>query len=202
VALQGRPLVTWALEAARATDLHPVLLIVGRRADAVIAASPPGVTAIHARGFRRGIAHSLRAALDALEGYVQVSAVCVGLADQPLIGAESYRRLVAAHAEGATLAVATYEGRRANPVLIARPLWEAARALEGDVGARALMGDHDVVEVDCTDTGSPADVDTLDDLRAFEALAATRDRGPDDAANPEAPAPPKPAPPKDDDADH
>ena len=40
--------------------------------------------------------------------------------------------------------------------------------LRGAVGARALMGAHDVVDVDCTGTGDPSDVDTLDDLRALE----------------------------------
>jgi len=97
-----------------------------------------------------------------------VGAVAVGLADQPLVGADAYRRLADAYQGGATLAVATYRGKRGNPVLLARSLWAEARRLDGDVGARALMDDHDVVEVDCTDTGDPNDVDTLDDLREAE----------------------------------
>jgi nicotine blue oxidoreductase len=72
------------------------------------------------------------------------------------------------------LAVATYRGRRGNPVLLARPIWAEARRLDGDVGARALMDHHDVVEVDCTDTGTPADVDTLDNLREVERLLEAR----------------------------
>jgi CTP:molybdopterin cytidylyltransferase MocA len=92
------------------------------------------------------------------------------------VGADSYRRLVAAHEAGADLAVATYDGTRGNPVLVGRTLWDEARALSGDVGARALMERHDVVEVDCTGTGSPDDVDTIEDLRALEErLAAERD---------------------------
>ena len=181
--LQGRPLVAWALEAVTATALHPVLLVVGWRGEEVIAAAPPGVTAIHVRNWRRGIAHSLRAALDALEPYVQVGAVCIGLADQPLVTPEAYRRLVAAHAGGATLAAATYGGQRSNPVLIDRSLWGEARHLSGDVGARALMDRHLVVEVDCTDAGSPADVDTLDDLRTLEASSVRPDARPDVAGD-------------------
>ncbi|MBM3660387.1 MAG: nucleotidyltransferase family protein, partial [Actinobacteria bacterium] len=116
---------------------------------------------------------SLRAALDALADDAAVEAVCVGLADQPRVGAEAYRRLAAAGEEGAILAVATYAGQRANPVLLARGVWPDACALEGDEGARQLMGRHPVVEVDCTGTGDPADVDTLDDLRALDGADPT-----------------------------
>jgi CTP:molybdopterin cytidylyltransferase MocA len=83
---------------------------------------------------------------------------------------------VAAHEDGAELAVATYDGTRGNPVLLGRSLWDEARALEGDVGARTLMERHDVVEIDCTGTGSPHDVDTIDDLRALEELLAAGGR--------------------------
>jgi CTP:molybdopterin cytidylyltransferase MocA len=166
--LGDRPLVRWALDAVRATELSPVVLVVGRHGGAVGAVAPSAVTIVHASRWHEGIAHSLHAALDALEPYSEVTAVCVGLADQPLIGAEAYARLVAAHEGGADLAVATYDGVRGNPALLGRGLWDEARALRGDVGARALMSTHDVVEVDCTGTGSPADVDTIDDLRALQ----------------------------------
>lgn len=132
------------------------------------AAAPPGVIVVPARRWRRGIARSLRSALDALEGWAQVGAVCVGLADQPLVGAEAYRRLVAAHQAGAELAVATYDGERGNPVLLGRTLWPEAHGLDGDEGARVLMRRHSPVEVPCDGTGRPADVDTLDDLKRLE----------------------------------
>jgi CTP:molybdopterin cytidylyltransferase MocA len=163
----GRPLVRYALDAATGGGAQPVLLVVGRNRRAVAAAAPTGVPVIRSRHWRRGIAHSLRAALDALEASA-ATAVCVGLADQPRIGPDAYRRLIAAHEQGATLAVATYDGARANPVLLDRSLWAEAATLEGDMGARALMSNHDVTDVDCTGTGDPTDVDTLDDLRALE----------------------------------
>jgi CTP:molybdopterin cytidylyltransferase MocA len=173
--LAGRPLVTWALEAVRATDLSPVVLVVGRHGDRIATAAPSSVTIVHASRWHEGIAHSLHAALDVLEPYAQVTAVCIGLADQPLVGADAYRRLATAHAAGAQLAVATYDGVRQNPVLVARELWEAARGLQGDVGARALMDTHAVTEVDCTDTGTAADVDTIEDLHLLEQMLAPRE---------------------------
>ena len=166
--LRGRPLVSWALDAATASELHPVVLVVGYRASAVTRAATEGVVVVRSRRWRGGISRSLRAAVEAMAPWARVGAVCVGLADQPLVGPDAYRRLAGAFHGGATLAVATYRGRRGNPVLVARPLWHEARRLTGDVGARALMDDHDVVEVDCTDTGDPSDVDTLEDLREAE----------------------------------
>lgn len=166
--LHGRPLVARALDSAMATELRPVVLVVGHRGLAVRRAALQGVVVVRARRWRRGIAHTLRAAVEAVDHWARVGALCIGLADQPLIGADAYRRLAAAHRDGAQLAVATYDGTRGNPVLLDRSLWREAMRLRGDVGARALMERHPVVEVDCTGTGDPHDVDTLADLRELE----------------------------------
>jgi len=174
VELRGRPLVAWALGAATVSSLRPIVLVVGHRGDAVARAATEGVVVVRSPRWRRGIARSLRAAVEALEPWAQVGAVAVGLADQPLVGADAYRRLAGAYRDGARLAVATYHGQRRNPVLLGRTMWPQARRLDGDEGARALMDEDDVVEVDCTDTGSAADVDTLDDLREAERLLEAR----------------------------
>jgi molybdenum cofactor cytidylyltransferase len=168
VDLHGRPLISWAMEAGAASGLRPIVLVVGYSAAAVTRTATEGVIVVRAWRWRRGIARSLRAALRALDPFAHVGAVCIGLGDQPLVGPDAYRRLAAAYRGGASLAVATYGGRRGNPVLLARQLWTEACRLDGDVGARGLMKDHDVAEVDCTDTGDPSDVDTLDDLREAE----------------------------------
>ncbi len=173
VELRGRRLVSWALDAATGSDLRPVVLVVGHHGNAVARVAPEGVIVVRSRRWRRGIARSLRAALEVLEPWAQVGAVAVGLADQPLVGPDAYRRLAGAYREGASLAVATYHGQRRNPVLLGRTMWAKARQLDGDEGARVLM-DEGAVEVDCTDTGSAADVDTLDDLREAERLLEER----------------------------
>jgi molybdenum cofactor cytidylyltransferase len=170
VELHGRPLLAWALDAATGTGFDPIVVVtgykrhevgkvVGERFDGF-----KGITVVHNRHWKHGIASSLHAALDVVDPFTRVGAVCVGLADQPRVGTDAYRLLAAAYTAGADLAVATYDGQRANPVLLARSLWAEARELTGDVGARALMQRHDVVEVPCDNTGSPVDVDTTADL--------------------------------------
>jgi len=123
---------------------------------------------VHNETWQQGIAWSLRSALSVLEPGDEVEALCVGLGDQPFVGAEAYRRLAAAYSKGACFAVATYKGARRNPVLLARSLWSEAMQLTGDEGARVLMRVHPVVEVACDDTGNPFDIDTLDDLKVVE----------------------------------
>ena len=73
----------------------------------------------------------------------------------------------AAHDAGAHSAVASYAGRPRNPVLLARSTWPGvADAARGDEGARGWLAQHPelVVHVDCTDVGSPDDLDTPQDL--------------------------------------
>jgi nicotine blue oxidoreductase len=77
------------------------------------------------------------------------------------------RRLIAAHAAGATVAVAAYHRQPRNPVLLARAHWpEVISLAAGDVGARPFLRAHpDVVTlVECADTGQPDDLDTPADL--------------------------------------
>jgi nicotine blue oxidoreductase len=91
----------------------------------------------------------------------------IALVDQPLIGVDAVRRLIAAYLAGAGVAVATYHGKPRNPVLLARNHWAGVlQAAVGDAGARPYLRAHPdlVTEVECADTGRPDDVDTPGDL--------------------------------------
>ena len=161
---RGRPLVAWALDAALTSGLTPVVVVVGYRADEVRAALDGSVQVVENPDWPEGIASSLRAVLTALTPMRDVDAVCVGLADQPRVGADAYRRVAGTDGE---LVVPTYGGQPGNPVKLARSLWPEALELRGDVGARALARDR-AVRIDCTGTGSAADVDTLEDLERLQ----------------------------------
>ena len=105
-------------------------------------------------------------------GGADVAAAVIALADQPLIGPEAVRRLIAAHAAGAQVAVAAYAGKPRNPVLIDRRHWPAVLATAGgDTGARPFLRAHPslVTLVECGDVGSPDDIDTPEDLTRVRA---------------------------------
>jgi CTP:molybdopterin cytidylyltransferase MocA len=165
---RGRPLVAWAVDAAVESGLQPVIVVVGYRGDEVRAAlADRDVLVVDNPEWEEGIASSMRAALTALTPITDVDAVAIGLADQPLVSAAAYARLAAG--EGAApIRAATYDGRPGNPVVLARSLWSEAMRLRGDSGARTLMRDGPVDRIECGDTGSAADIDTLEDLERLQ----------------------------------
>jgi CTP:molybdopterin cytidylyltransferase MocA len=133
----------------------------------------PGLISVHNPRWSTGMGSSLAVGLAAVPD--GCSAAVLALADQPLVGPAAVRRLIAAHAAGASVAVACYHGRPRNPVLIARQHWaEVAELATGDVGARPFLQAHPelVVQIECGDTGQPDDIDTPDDLARIEALLA------------------------------
>jgi molybdenum cofactor cytidylyltransferase len=164
--LRARPLVQYALAAARDSGCAPVVLVVSD--ERVAAAAGERVEIVRNDAPELGIASSLQCALRHFEPDDAVAAIVVGLADQPLVGAAAYRRVADACRAGAGLAYATYDGVRGNPVLIARSHWAEAMTLRGDEGARVLFRRHPAVAVPCDDTGAAADVDTPGDLADLE----------------------------------
>ena len=166
VELGGSRLADRGVELLRAGGADPVVVVTG--------AAPltlPGVITVRNPDWASGMGSSLATGLRAVPGGC-VAAV-VALVDQPLIGPAAVRRLIAAHAAGATVAVAAYQGRPRNPVLLAREHWPEVTALAaGDVGARPFLRAHPdlVTLVECADTGQPDDLDTPEDLARLSRL--------------------------------
>ena len=165
VVVRGERLVDRAVGTLLAGGCAQVLVVTGA-ADLEVS----GARTVRNPDWRTGMASSLRAGLTALGSEGGATAVVVGLVDQPGIGPEAVRRLLAAHAGGAQVAVATYEGRPRNPVLLAREVWaEVAVSATGDRGARDFLAAHPelVTAVECADVADPRDLDTAEDLAAW-----------------------------------
>jgi CTP:molybdopterin cytidylyltransferase MocA len=173
VGIGGRSLAERGVELLRAGGAGPVIVVTG-----AVPVELPGVLSVHNPDWLTGMGSSLVTGLRALTS-ADIGAVVIALADQPLVGAESVRRLIAAYQNGATVAVAAYGGKARNPVLIARVHWPAVIELAtGDTGARPfLRARPDLVTlVECGDTGSPDDVDTPEDLARVREVSRDRCR--------------------------
>jgi len=166
VQLGGEPLARRGVALLRDGGTAPVIVVTG-----AVAVDLPGILAVHNPRWRTGMGSSLTAGLATVPDIC--SAAVIALVDQPLVGAEAVRRLIAAHASGASVAVAAYDGAPRNPVLISREHWPEVTALAvGDAGARPFLRAHPdlVTLVECGDTGRPDDVDTRSDLDRLTTL--------------------------------
>jgi len=163
--LDGEPLVRRGVRLLADGGCAPVVVVVGAAADQV-RPECEGAQVVEASDWATGMAASLRAGLAAVTG----DACVVALVDQPGVTPAAVERLRAAHRDGARAAVATYDARPRNPVLLDRSVWtDVAATAVGDEGARPWLRNHPelVVCVDCTDVGSPDDLDTPQDLAAL-----------------------------------
>jgi CTP:molybdopterin cytidylyltransferase MocA len=166
VELGGMTLAERGIALLRDGGADPVIMVTG-----AAPVSLPGVIAAHNPDWRTGMGSSLREGLQTLPA--DRDAVVIALVDQPMISPEAVRRLIAAFLAGAEVAVACYEGRPRNPVLIGKTHWAAAAAAaQGDAGARGFLRTHSdlVTAVECGDIGRPDDLDTPDDLARIAGL--------------------------------
>jgi CTP:molybdopterin cytidylyltransferase MocA len=150
---RGRPLLSWAVEAALEASLDQTIVVTG----AAELTLPAGVKQIANNDWADGLASSLARAIDACGHH---DAIVVALGDMPFITPEAWRSLAESTAP---IAVATYDGRRSHPVRLAREVWPLLPR-SGDEGAREVMRLRpDLVrEVPCI--GRPVDIDTVEDL--------------------------------------
>lgn len=173
VSLDGELLVDRAVRVALEAECAPVVVVLGAAAhDVVRAARLEGAVVVVNDDFATGIGSSLRCGLAAVTD-LRAPAAVVLLVDQPRVGPEAVRRLVAAWRDGARAAVASYEQQPRNPVLLDRTTWpEVSASATGDVGARDWLRAHadDVRLVACDDLGSDIDIDTRADLQRLTGL--------------------------------
>lgn len=160
--VRGRPLVAWAVEAARAAELDETILIEGAvdLADVV----PDDVTVIRNDDWQAGQAVSLQVAVQyaSMRGH---EAVVVGLGDMPDVPASAWRAL-AEHDPDDVVVTATFDGERRPPVRLDGAVWPLL-PMTGDEGARSLLRSRPdlVVEIPCD--GTAHDLDTQEDLQRW-----------------------------------
>lgn len=181
LAFEGKPLLQHVIDAAVASRLDEVVVVLGANADEIRAALvlPESgkvrvvVNAAHAKG----LSESVRYGLSAVSR--RASAVAILLGDQPAMSAEMIDRVLAAHTAStkpATRPVFSGVGDArtpGHPVVLARSLWPELRELHGDEGARALLAERpELVNEVRIIAAAPADIDTPEDYARAVACGA------------------------------
>jgi molybdenum cofactor cytidylyltransferase len=170
--IAGRPLVRIVVDATLASRARPVIVVTGHqreRVEAALRGLP--VAFVHNPHFADGLGTSLKAGVAALPAKADGAIVCLG--DMPQVDAALIDRLIAAFDpdKGALVVVPNIEGQRGNPVVWSRRFFPDLMNVDGDVGARHLIGRYGeaVAEVPLTGRAALTDVDTPEALEAVKA---------------------------------
>lgn len=176
--LGGRPLVSYAVEAAAASVAEPVLIVLGYQATEVAEALPSGrcTTCINPN-YASGMASSLRLGIETLsslgDGTSPIIGVAVLLGDQPLVSTDLINRLLAAAtSDPDAIIAAAYQGQRGTPVYFPRHLWSELLQIGGDEGGRSVIARHqDLLRLQpFTDPAAGLDVDRMEDYLQLKAI--------------------------------
>jgi molybdenum cofactor cytidylyltransferase len=168
----GKPLVRIAAEQALASHAEPVIVVTGHqreKVEAALAGLP--VKLVHNPDYTEGLGTSLKAGIAVVPADADGAIVCLG--DMPQVDAALIDKLIAAFdpERGALVVVPSIEGRRGNPVVWSRRFFHDLMQIQGDIGARHLIGNYAeaVVEVPVAGEAALIDVDTPESFSAVKA---------------------------------
>ena len=166
--LGGTTVLAHTLENVRSTGLEEIILVLGASAEAISQQLPPslleGLKVVVNQAYGQGMASSLREGLCALDQRTDGALIILG--DQPFIRPQTLHQIMDEYRRSrAKIVIPSYQGNRGNPVLLDRSVFSEVMALEGDVGCRAIFGNHleAILKVEVEDKGVLLDIDDQDD---------------------------------------
>ncbi len=173
VKFREKPLILQVLTAALASQLHTVILVLGYRhrtiADALDGISrDPRLRIVVNHRFREGQSTSLKSGLQMVKDTYPAAMFLV--ADQPMLDTATIDRLLTCFwGSGKDICVPVFRGRRGNPVIFGRRIYNRIFGIQGDNGARSIIEDnpHCVLRVTVENPAALFDVDTPEDLKVL-----------------------------------
>jgi molybdenum cofactor cytidylyltransferase len=173
--LDDRPLLQHVLDCVRASAAKEIVLVLGFAAEEIRRGiDVQNVRVVFNESYRQGMGTSLKAGLSAVDP--QCAGALIVLADQPFVRPETLDLLMAEHHRSkAQIVIPTYRGFRGNPVILDRSVFAEVMALDGDIGCRAIFGDHleGIVKLPVDDAGILLDIDRQSDFEALRRAGRT-----------------------------
>jgi len=157
----GKPLLRHAVETALASVCRPVIVVLGANAAAIGQAVPDlAVETVENLRWSDGMGTSIQAGVRAAAER-ELDGVILALADQPLMTAEIYNRLVAQQEmTGKPIVTSEYAGTVGVPVLFTKEYFPQLLKLRPQQGCKGVILAHEaaVLRISCPE--AEADIDT------------------------------------------
>jgi molybdenum cofactor cytidylyltransferase len=174
--LKGKYLLEYALTAALGSQLNHVVLVLGHDYQNILQALEAHTT--HERlqvvinhRYLEGQSRSLQAGL--LKIRQTFSSVMFLLGDQPMLDSNTIDHMLARfRSSGKDICVPVCKGKRGNPTIFNRALYDQLLALEGDIGARDIIRTNPerVLNIELDDPLCFFDIDSQKDFENLQAL--------------------------------
>jgi molybdenum cofactor cytidylyltransferase len=171
--LGDRPVLAHVIDAALASQAHPILIVLGHQAEQVRShistyREQPDIILVENSNYQQGMSTSITTGIRTLlteksPTYTTPDSVLILLGDQPLMTPHILDTLIATrHTTGKPIIAPLYHGRRGNPILFAASLFPELLQVSGDEGGRSVVEQHrqEVATVELGDSRATYDVDT------------------------------------------
>jgi molybdenum cofactor cytidylyltransferase len=172
--LGGKTLLEQVLDNARSARVDEIVVVLGAAAEPIRQRVDFRQTKVVINSsYEQGMGTSLGAGLAALDP--AINAALILLADQPFVRAATLDRICGEYRRShAQIVIPLYHGFRGNPVLLDRSVFPEVMALSGDVGCRAIFGNHleGIVKLPVDDVGILLDIDSKADFDKLQSVNA------------------------------
>ncbi len=166
--IHGKPMLGHVVKSALHSALDEVIVVLGSEHERILESIDfKGATVVFNPDFHKGQSTSLKAGIAAVGESCDAALFLLG--DLPLVGPGVIDAVLQKRkAARASIVVPIFGGKRGNPVLLARSFFPMVLALEGDIGARAILAaQEELIEtVDIEHDGIHLDIDTWEDYQS------------------------------------
>lgn len=174
--LGNKYLLEWVLDAALASRLDRVVLVLGHEHQKILQAlglktSLARLQIVINRRYREGQSRSLQSGLTQV--HKAFSSIMFLLGDQPMLQAGTIDHLLERFWDSdKNICVPVYRGKRGNPTIFSHALYERLMAIKGDTGARDIISANpdQVLSVEMEDPLVFFDIDSRADLVKLQNL--------------------------------
>ncbi len=182
--LNDKYLIEWVLDAALASHLEKMVLVLGYKHKKILAAlrekaRHPDLRVVINHNYKRGQSTSLRAGVKKIQD--KFPSVMFLLGDQPMLDSETIDMLLEQFwISDKDMCVPIFKGKRGNPAIFSQKLYDHLLKITGDIGARNIIQHHpqNVLESEIKNPLCFMDIDTQSDFdKLVELLEQRRIKG-------------------------
>ena len=168
VEIEGKPVIENATKNLIDSGVESVKIVTGYQAELVEEKlSHLDVEFLYNKDWKMGQSTSVRRGIDAI---LEETTVVFALGDMPFVKSSSINELISVqrNEKVGDVFVASYKGKRGNPVLFRASVMEILKeGLRGDEGGNSILKDLGMNLVETGDKGVLFDIDTEEDLEDY-----------------------------------